>query len=166
MNLRENSITFEYKITDENLVEKLKRLMGSNMRFEIEKIEDEPITLIYGDIYTIKDNMDENSPVNTFRFIKPNAEMVCDWLNENVLVEPSEVESFDDRVNKAIKKLWKPHEYELRVFDDLYVVVEIRDTEVCSSDIEEAMPDAIVEYESPTYDKAVYFITEDKDEIR
>lgn len=98
-----------------------------NMRFEIEKVENESINLIYGEVYCVKDNQDSKSPVNDFRMLKPSAERVCKWLNENIKeVELSPV----DKLENALKELYEPDEVQLNYHEGLFFIVEIKDTDV------------------------------------
>ena len=129
------------------------------MRFETVKIENESLNVIYGDIYTIKDNVDDDSPVNTFRFLKPTADKVCDWLNGLV---DEEAESFEDKVKEAINYLWDDDEYEYFVVDGMHIVIEVEETGIGVNQLREALPDAIIIYKDISYYKTIFFIREDK----
>ena len=129
------------------------------MRFETVKIENESLNAIYGDIYTIKDNVDDDSPVNTFRFLKPTADKVCDWLNGLV---DEEAESFDDIVKEAIDYLWDDDEYEYFVVDGMHIVMEVKESFIGINQLRNALPDAIITYKDIGSYKAIFFITEDK----
>ena len=129
------------------------------MRFESVKIENELLNAVYGDIYTIKDNMDDDSPVNTFRFLKPTADKICDWLNELV---GEEAESFEDKVKEAIDYLWDDDEYEYFVIDDIHIIIEVKETNVSIGEIYDILPDASISYKDISWNKAVFFIKEAK----
>lgn len=129
------------------------------MRFETVKIENESLNAIYGDIYTIKDNVDDDSPVNTFRFLKPTADKVCDWLNGLV---DEEAESFEDKVKEAINYLWDDDEYEYFVIDDMHIIMEVKGTSISINDVRDALPNTIISYKNIGWHKAIFFIKEDK----
>ena len=129
------------------------------MRFETVKIENESLNAIYGDIYTIKDNVDDDSPVSTFRLLKSSADNVCKWLNELV---GEEAESFDDKVKEAIEYLWDDDEYEYFVVDGMHIVMEVKETFIGVNQFREALPDAIITYKMIGSYKAIFFISEDK----
>lgn len=133
--------------------------MEDKMRFETVKIENEKINYVYGDIYTIKDNVDDDSPVNTFRFLKPTADKVCDWLNEFV---GGEAESFDDEVKNAIEYLWDDDEYFYFVIDDMHIIMEVKGTSISINDVRDALPNTIISYKDIGWHKAIFFIKEDK----
>ena len=129
------------------------------MRFETVKIENESLNAIYGDIYTIKDNVDDDSPVNTFRFLKPTADKVCDWLNELV---GEEVKPFGDKVKDAMEYLWDDDECLHFVVDGMHIVMEVKETFIGVNQFREALPDAIITYKMIGSYKAIFFIREDK----
>ena len=129
------------------------------MRFETVKIENEPINYVYGDIYTIKDNVDDDSPVNTFRLLKPSADKVCKWLNGLV---GEEAESFEDEVKNAIEYLWDDDEYFYFVIDDMHIIMEVKGTSISINDVRDALPNAIISYKDIGWHKAIFFIKEDK----
>lgn len=133
--------------------------MEDKMRFETVKIENESLNAIYGDIYTIKDNVDDDSPVNTFRFLKPTADKVCDWLNELV---GEEVKPFDDKVKEAIDYLWDDDEYQYFVVDDMHIIIEFKDTSVGLGDVYNVLPDATIDCMDISPFKMVYFIKENR----
>lgn len=133
--------------------------MEDKMRFETVKIENESINAIYGDIYTIKDNMDDDSPVNTFRFLKPTADKVCDWLNELV---GEEAKSFDDKVKEATKYLWDDDEYFYLVVDDMHIIIEVKDTGVGLGDVYDVLPNATIDCMDISSFKMIYFIKENR----
>ena len=129
------------------------------MRFESVKVENEILDAIYGDVYTIKDNVDSNSPVNTFRLLKPSADVICKWLN-NLVGE--EAKSFDDKVKEAIEYLWDDDEYQYFVVDGMHIIIEVKETRVGISEIRDILPDAIITYKDIGWYKAIFFIREDK----
>ena len=101
------------------------------MRFESVRVENDELGVFFGDVYTIKDNVDSKSPVNSFRLLKPTADKVCDWLNENI----KEFDYFDGEVKAAIKILWNDDEYEYKVVDDVHIITELKETTVSGGDI-------------------------------
>ena len=129
------------------------------MRFESVKVENEILDAIYGDVYTIKDNVDSNSPVNTFRLLKPSADVICKWLNNLV---DEEAESFDDKVKEAIEYLWDDDECLHFVVDDMHIIMEVKDTSVGLGDVYSVLPDATIDCMDISSFKTIYFIKENR----
>lgn len=130
------------------------------MRFESVEVRNEPLNEFFGDaVYTIKDNVDSNSPVRYFRLLKPTADKVCDWLNELV---GEEVKPFGDKVKEAIDYLWDDDEYQYFVVDDIHIIIEVKDTGVGLGDVYSVLPDATIDCRDISSFKMIYFIKEDK----
>lgn len=142
--------------SEEFIWENEKCTLEDNMRFEIKEVNGEYINTIYPDVWTIKDNYDENSPVDKYRANKKCAEELCEWLNENV----KEL-SFDDKVNLAIEKLWDDDEIVVDDYMGRFVITEIKPTEVTVDDIYELLKEVTVDYHMITRDKAVYKINKE-----
>jgi len=142
--------------SEDRLWENKKCTLEDNMRFEIKEIKGEYINTIYPDVWTIKDNYDENSPVDKYRANKKSAEELCEWLNENV-----EELSFHDKVNLVIEKLWDDDEIVVDDYTWSFVITEIKPTEVTVEDIYELLKEVTVDYYMITKDKAVYKINKE-----
>ena len=125
------------------------------MRFEVEKVENETINAIYGDVYTIKDNFDEKSPINeSFRLLKPSADKICDWLNGNV--KPITVEM---EIKSLVKSLWKDDEIVLEKCGAVYSITEIKPTNIIASMLEERLDSRYLVKSKPlSISRSVFYI--------
>lgn len=154
------------KCSDDYL-DALRHLFGDNvefvkmedvMRFKVGKVTGEPINEVYGDVYTIVDSMDEDSPVDGLRMLKPNAEKLCDWLNENI---KEKVLSPKDRIDKAVKKLWQDDEVMVEYYGGLFFLIELKSTNVVTRNIADALgiPAHKIGNEPIAFDKSIYRIS-------
>lgn len=144
--------------SEEFIWENEKCTLEDNMRFEIKEVNGEYINTIYPDVWTIKDNYDENSPVDKYRANKKCAEELCEWLNENV----KEL-SFDDKVNLTIEKLWDDDEIVVDECMGYTAVTEIKETGITSSDILVKLDNCDVETHNICSGKSVFKISEGKE---
>ena len=154
------------KCSDDYL-DALRYLFGDNvefvkmedvMRFKVGKVTGESITEVYGDVYTIVDSMDKDSPVSSLRMLKPNAEKFCDWLNENI---KEKVLSPEEKIDKVVEELWEDDEVMVEYYNGLFFLIELKGTNVLIRDIAEALgiPDHKVGYEPIAFDKSIYRIS-------
>ena len=125
-------------------------------RFEIKKVENETLNVFYGDVYTIKDNLDEDSPVKSFRFLKPTAERICDWLNENV----KKVETPEEKIHKAMDELWCSDAIRMEKVNNIFYLIERKDTCVTYDDIAYVLdiPEDRIDYISLNSSRSVFII--------
>lgn len=154
------------KCSDDYL-DALRHLFGDNvefvkmedvMRFKVGMVTGEPINEVFRDVYTIVDSMDEDSPVDGLRMLKPNADKFCDWLNENI---KEKVLSPKEKIDKAVEELWQDDEVMVEYYGELFFLIELKGTYVLTSDIAEALgiPDHKVGYEPIAFDKSIYRIS-------
>jgi hypothetical protein len=115
---------------------------GDKMRFEIKLVDDETINEIYGDVYKIKDNVDSDSPVDTFRLLKPSAERLCDWLNKNV----NKVKTPDQKIHNVVDELWDTNEVRISKKGGSYYLIEKEDTSITNDKVARALGIRNVDY--------------------
>ena len=106
-------------------------------RFESVKVENETLNDIYGtEIYKIRDNLDEDSPVSNYRALKKSTDELVDWLNENI----KEVELTPyEKLENVLSRLYEPDEIHLNYYNEMFFIVEIKDTCVTRQDIANAL---------------------------